>query len=633
MATIKNFLTQALDRSAAIAGDAADWVKGKAEGLRSSTAAPAAEPAPAKPLSGAARQAVHGQEYTKNMGADAFKEAPNNAKTWNASTKAAVDAEFGKEGLRQPAKASSVFDPAFQDELKASNQRVRGMGNPHLATAEGQAALGRSQATMEQFKGEPRQIKIGPVEGGKAAAAPKAGMLRSGLRWAGRAVAPIAAIDAGMKATEGDTVEQRAGGGAVRGGLAEYGDTMALGYGRELGTALGAGAAGFMQGKGGLRQRLGNAYDMAKQGWADAEAAEGSASQPVAPRAAPVVAPTNGQAPIEGGGSLGPVAPRAPTVADPAAVLRDQDYSAVPMGMGVISRNGEPARAFGTPGDYRGENSYVARDRVRPGMRDGAIPEAPNGVFGELAAMQGLRTRLGQDRYGEGVGVRQRGQDIVMRGQDMSAATAERGQNVTMRGQTLEAANARARLAHDAGKENAASLDKQIDAAADRATPLAESGFFKNTENSMKAREEAKKQYGNELRRRINHSLGDRTDGKRLENLSGAEFNQLVLADKVRRKVEDKRGTLSQSVRDFFGAKQFDSDNLYGYMPTKAVPANDGGFVLHFGNGNTAKADIVGGDFKWLSPNAPIDADIQQLVAPLVRAERARLDKERKGSK
>jgi hypothetical protein len=210
---------------------------------------------------------------------------------------------------------------------------------------------------------------------------------------------------------------------------------------------------------------------------------------------------------------------------------------------------------------------------------------------------------------------------------DLAAHKANLDAVVAVRGQDSTAATANARLGYEAGKDNRASIEKQIERHAESRVPAETPGTLYGTnKKDPKAREAEVKTYAADLMDRIEESVARRGDGKRVEQLSPAELRQLTLADNIRRKVEDKRSELGQSARDFFGTKRFDSRNLYGYLPTKAEPANDGGFVVHFGNGNTAKADIVGGDFKWLSPNAPVDADIQELVAPLIR-------KARQGSK
>lgn len=558
MATLRNFLTQALDRSAEAAQSAYDYVRG---GLRGSAAPAAPEVAPEPKLSGAARQAVHGQEM-KNMSANAFKVNPADARTFTGATNSALDAEYGaREGLRQSAK-SPAWGQGMSPEARAYNA---------------------SRATP-----------FPSPEPAPAAATPKAGAARrlAGIAAKGLGAAGGLVTAADTAATDTDEYRRELGlppTAAVGRGLrsigvpenaAQLGDDLAVRYAGAMNRFTG----GFLSAgqPTGIRQ---NAPTAAKQ-----------PGQPAAPA----------------------YEPQPPTV----DVLDGQGGRARPEALvasSLVPAEGQGAFKRTTPGN---EGSAVAinapgrasdRPIVRAGVRQAAIPAIQPGVFGELAAMRGMRQRLDQDRYREGVGVRLRGQDIVREGQQTAAETTRRGQNLT-------AITAAARLNFDAGKDNRSNIESLIDSHADQAVPAVSSTLPGS--KAQQDRSAQVKQYSSDLKTRIAYTLGDRRDGKRMEQLSPTEVNQLMVADAFRRGVTDKRGEVLQSFRDLFGNKRFDSRNLYSYMPVKAEPANDGGYVVSFANGNTAKADIVGGEFRLLGPNGPVDADLQQFIAPLIRQAR-----------
>jgi hypothetical protein len=121
------------------------------------------------------------------------------------------------------------------------------------------------------------------------------------------------------------------------------------------------------------------------------------------------------------------------------------------------------------------------------------------------------------------------------------------------------------------------------------------------------------------VRQDINYSLGNRKDGRKLEDLEPAERQQLLLAKSIKDKVADSRGGIGQKFRDYFGNKQFDSKDLYSYMPKAVEPTLDGGYKVLMANGNTMTVSAArGGGFNLTGPNDPVDADIQQLISPLV---------------
>lgn len=125
------------------------------------------------------------------------------------------------------------------------------------------------------------------------------------------------------------------------------------------------------------------------------------------------------------------------------------------------------------------------------------------------------------------------------------------------------------------------------------------------------------------LRTDINHSLGNRRDGKKYEDLNQTEREQLFLAKKFKDKVVDSRGGLANKASNFFGNKRFDSKDLYSFMPSGAegtVIPFQGGYKIQTQNGNTMFVkQAMGGGFNWTGPNDPVDADLSALVTPHIK--------------
>jgi len=127
--------------------------------------------------------------------------------------------------------------------------------------------------------------------------------------------------------------------------------------------------------------------------------------------------------------------------------------------------------------------------------------------------------------------------------------------------------------------------------------------------------------------------VANRRDGMKVEDLDPKHVEQLLLARKVRDKVNEGRGNFGQSVRDFFGNKRADSSDLYSYLPAKVERATlpgGGGYVVHSRNGNTMTVkQAQGGGFNFTGPNDPVDADIAALIRPAIE----RFEAEQKRSK
>lgn len=280
------------------------------------------------------------------------------------------------------------------------------------------------------------------------------------------------------------------------------------------------------------------------------------------------------------------------------------------------------------------------------GTRDGRAPQP--GVFGEIAAMQGLRTadvsaqrKDNTNRFNTTESLKQQGQVLQSAAAQEQADVAREGHQVTREGNQLTAATAKARLGYEMGKDNKAGVEKsvanhvlsQIEA---QKTGTLGVGGEKDADYQNRVKKETADVMG-----RLEHSVANRKDGRTVEGLPPAEREQLLLADRVRRKFDAGRADVVQNMRDFFGTKQFDSKDLYSYLPatdkagkpvgaeTSLLPGG-GGIVMRAQNGNTMTATRgLGGDWNLITPNGPVDADVAALWKPHLEA----LEKKAKGSK
>lgn len=153
-------------------------------------------------------------------------------------------------------------------------------------------------------------------------------------------------------------------------------------------------------------------------------------------------------------------------------------------------------------------------------------------------------------------------------------------------------------------------------AAAEITGPMKEGGIFSKGETSeqYKARLE---QDAAKFRNSIDYSL--RGSGVNIDQLTNEQVQGFRDAHKLKTKLEAARSNFGQIMRDYFGNKRFDSADLRSYQPVRAEKANDGGFVIHFANGNTAKvSDLQGGGFNWFGANEPVDADLAAILKPHV---------------
>lgn len=118
--------------------------------------------------------------------------------------------------------------------------------------------------------------------------------------------------------------------------------------------------------------------------------------------------------------------------------------------------------------------------------------------------------------------------------------------------------------------------------------------------------------------RRADFSFADRNDGKKLEDATPRQFQQLTILNNIRKKVVEGRSDFTQQLRDFFGNKQSDSQNLYHYGPKDlkaSLLPGGGGYHVQLAGGDTVNlVTAAGGGYKVLGPNTPVDSDIMALI-------------------
>lgn len=265
-----------------------------------------------------------------------------------------------------------------------------------------------------------------------------------------------------------------------------------------------------------------------------------------------------------------------------------------------------------------------ANDQLRGGFRGASSSQPlgePKGRFG--GAFQALSTLQGAGAASQ---LKKTEADVGLRKQANTLAATKAAYDIMFKDRELNQKDEDLKLKRqtlDNTQEEAGAKrhEANIQSLGDELTGSRKPGYITNESDAdYKIRRD---QTIANLRNDIQYSVGDRGDGKKIGNMTNTEFQQLALAKRIKDKVVDARGGFLQGMRDFFGNKEFDSKNLYSYMPVKAEKATlpgGGGYVIHFKNGNTASVvDVGGGNFRMASSNKPVDADVMQLIYPLIQ--------------
>jgi len=164
-------------------------------------------------------------------------------------------------------------------------------------------------------------------------------------------------------------------------------------------------------------------------------------------------------------------------------------------------------------------------------------------------------------------------------------------------------------------ESNRSLIKERIQAIAEGAEPTVKSGVFGESAVDPKQREQAVSKRAADLRRDLEFTAADIKwdDGRRrqLDDLDQTQFNQVSLAVELRDRLKNAREGVLKSIRDYIGAKRFDSRNVVRYLPV--AKTKDGRLIL--GSGETVSAgDYAGGGFNLLSPNDPVDAEVLDII-------------------
>lgn len=488
------------------------------------------------------------------------------------------------------------------------------VGNPNVGP-------GRPSAEAGAYQAERAAQAKSFADAAKPAAS---GGLRGALSTAGRAAGPAAAaLSEGISLTgalsNGENPIKAVGRSALRGGMTMLGGAAGAG----LGTLAAPGAGTLAGGAAG-------AYAGQKVGNAAADYVFG----PEAPAAAPAPQAAQPQSGVLEGHSSPSGdylnGQRLPTAGAPGSGLRTVPVTAGEVmggtanpapGQGAFQRTtpGNPGQAVAVGGD-----ESVARDAAQAranseaaaakNLRSGGAQPQP-GVFGEIAQMQGLRTKVQSDAA----------RDSATR-EGLRLASTTRGQDITREGQQTSAALKIAELHRAMGNENETRVTKRTeDYVRSKMTP--ERAQLFNDPATRAAEEQKLKQQTSDVQERIRHTQS--LTGKGVGELPEAQHSLLLKANDLRERLEGEgRKGVVAFAQDFVGNKRFDSKNLYSYLPARdgsgtvkpAIPETFG-YSVEMGNGNKVKVyKLAGGGFNFTGPNDPMDSEAMELMQPAIAA-------------
>ncbi len=576
--TINNFFQRAAEASA----NAADALKQRAMGAYSS-------------LRGAAQTAAGGV-------ADAFRTAtgaPSADETLvrNAQNATAAGLERGPQGLRSTAasEAARAADP-FGSSGPTSAQMLKSAANYTPRGLSGVAArAGRVAGPLSVLP-----EAYGAAKNVVAGENPMRSIGRASLRTGG-------AMLGGALGAAGGTL-LLPGVGTAAGGV---GGSMA-------GYQLADKAASYLFGPEGAKDRDTTQVAMADTKPAPNNGPDGPAPQPATLRtpdgASPEALLSGTGVPAEGTGAFKRTTPGN----EGNAVAIGNTTSNSLAGASAQSeslRSGNGGAGPQPLGSNRSDAGYNQPSAVQGAPRDAAgrpsPAGAPAGSQSAQASSTGLRdvpTVNGTGLYAFKAGLR-----------NAQLQTEARGQDATLASNLIQRQIQLAQLQHTLGNENEKRVNDQIDEFAKTRLPELSSGTIRNADKGAYDAQVAKKSA--EIKSRFQYSIADRKDGKTVQQLAPAELQQLKDLEKVRDGVMNARSGTFQTLRDLFGQKRFDSENLYSYAPTAAEPSMQGGYLVHFGNGNTAHVkEVAGGKFVLFGANEPIDADTMKLIRPAIAA-------------
>ncbi len=235
--------------------------------------------------------------------------------------------------------------------------------------------------------------------------------------------------------------------------------------------------------------------------------------------------------------------------------------------------------------DSRGARGAEATPQLTPGQK------AMGGYIGAMAGYNARHREKSSDRADAEVGIKK-----------------------------SQAQTAAAKAALDVNKARSETSAARIKAAVESDPELLK------MDKDMAARTSAQRTA--DMTQRADYSLGRRNAGK--GDASPAAINDFLDAEQWRKAVERGRGDTAQSLRDYFGNKQFDSKDSFSYRP-----AYRKGNQVYTENGNSVDVEVArGGIMRLFGPNDPTNADMQRYLTNLpTKEEFEAKQKAKKGEK
>lgn len=471
----------------------------------------------------------------------------------------------------------SPLDPRFADPLADHNAKIRTMNNPVLDQDAMQQRIGQAN---DNFKGtQPASARTGTtatleeqMAARGAGAVGKAGALRGAMNTVGKFAAPLAAV-AGVP-------DQLASGGAsnMDDQIAQsvVGDNNtarsiagnALSLARRTGNALSA--VPFTD----IRLNAGDKLFGGLNDLAHGQALGTTTFEDAArPAARPAGTDAQRQADDNTNGGITAIRPSEATIptirggnVTPEQLIAGREVPVA--GTGAFKRT--------TPGNV---GKAVGIDtRSAPVQPEGG-PYKPRTLAGAMTTFKGQQQNQA-DKIAEA--------ELGIKDTNARVAAARLGMELGDKNRKVIAD----RLKSESGRELYGPDGKPVDT----------SGM---KPEELKAAQE--KQHANVVSR-LEYSMGQRGDGKTMESATPAEVNQLLLGEKFKRAIDRGRGDKLQYLKDFFGDKRHDSDNVYSYLPAY----REGNRIFTHNGNSVAGSTAVGGEFQFLGPNTPVDADMMR---------------------
>ena len=242
------------------------------------------------------------------------------------------------------------------------------------------------------------------------------------------------------------------------------------------------------------------------------------------------------------------------------------------------------------------ESAQAHDDRLF-GPKEGGnpVPNAQPGVFGEIAAMAGLRSRHAAARIAQSQGNRNADRAVKIRGQDTVAAAA--------------------------GTRNSIAAATELRARGDATRAVNNSTIEDQARQSISQKdtgddyEPAVKQRTAQMKSAYRFSLSDRKGESRmsLADAPPAELSRLKVLWDVKQRQKKGDTKFWEGMKELIGTKRFESRNLYDSMPV----AISKGRVLHADGNETEASRVINNLLNFITPNDPADVQVQDMLRKL----------------